>query len=470
MVKRDHTMIGRLVAFGLIAAAASCGGGSAGPRDAASTGVDGGNGADSALGADGSLGPADGSGGPGDGSGGPADVASGPADGSGVPPAESGGPDGTTEASSPREAGAADSAAADSSGTLEASADGPAAPEGGSIANLQPDTWQWVPFPNALCRDGTATGIGINPHAGSTRLMLFLEGGGACFNSQTCAVNPSHFDGSSFQSLLQQNGTPGIFNRADTANPVGDWNMVYIPYCTGDVHAGNQPNGSAPGVAGTQAFVGYANITAYLARIVPTFPHLDQVLLTGVSAGGFGSMANYVHVVRAFGGVPVSLLDDSGPFMDAPYVALCLSQSWVSTWALDQTVLADCGPSCANDGHFLIDYVKHAVGAYPTTTFGLVDSTDDAVITQFFGFGTNSCTASTPLTGATFTAGLDDIRAQLASYPNFGAYVFSGTRHTTLEDTANFDSQTVAGPDGGSVTLSGWIARLVAGQVSNAGP
>ena len=94
------------------------------------------------------------------------------------------------------------------------------------------------------CRDGSSTGFGINPSNASKKLMIFLEGGGACFNAVTCLVNPSAFSGNNYTG-----SSAGIFNRADIANPVKDWNFVDVPYCTGDVHAGNNPNGSVPGQA-----------------------------------------------------------------------------------------------------------------------------------------------------------------------------------------------------------------------------
>jgi hypothetical protein len=353
-----------------------------------------------------------------------------------------------------------------------------------AITNTPADTWTWVPFDQALCRDYTSTGIGLNVHPGATKLMIFLEGGGACFNALTCNPNlyPAHFDATTFTDLTTTgylgSSDSGVFNRADPANPVKDWNFVYVPYCTGDVHAGDQPAGTVPGVfvpdggLQSQAFVGYRNIGLYLARIVPTFPDATQVLLTGASAGGFGAAANYIRVAKAFGSVPVYLLDDSGPLMDSPHVAQCLSSEWVSLWGLDKTVLADCGSDCSNNGHYFIDYAKHAASAYPQIPMGLIDSTGDSVITQFFGFGGMSCTAiGVPETAADFAAGLQDIRAQLAGNPNFGAYVFSGTRHTTLESTTNLDAQTVpAAGDAGTVALTDWIAQLLAGQVTNAGP
>jgi hypothetical protein len=375
------------------------------------------------------------------------------------------------------EAGAAADGGGDGPGAPADSGD--ATPNTMPITGAQSDTWKWVPFDNAFCRDGTPTGIAINVHPGSTHLMIYLEGGGACFNALTCLQNSNHFDENDFATLTAQGAimdAPGIFGRSDPANPVKDWNYVYVPYCTGDVHSGDNPTGTVPSVLETdggfkpQMFVGYRNIGHYLERIVPTFPDVSQVLLTGISAGGFGAAANYLRVAKAFGSVPVYLLDDSGPPMDAPHVAPCESAAWVQTWSLDKTLIADCGSDCANDGHYLIRYVKHAAAAYPSIPFGLVESTGDGTITQFFGFGAADCTSYAQETADDFSAGLTDIRAQLAGNANFGAYIFSGTRHTTLEDTTNLDSQTVPGPDGGTVALTDWMRDLLGGHVANVGP
>ncbi len=128
----------------------------------------------------------------------------------------------------------------------------------------------------------------------------------------------------------------GIFDRHDTTNPLRDYSFVFIPYCTGDVHAGNNPVGSVSGVSGRQEFVGYRNLDVFLRRLVPTFTRATQVLLTGSSAGGFGALMNAHHVARAFKGIPVTVLDDSGPGMPSTVVPTCLQQQWRT-----QTVLAD---------------------------------------------------------------------------------------------------------------------------------
>jgi hypothetical protein len=368
------------------------------------------------------------------------------------------------------------------------SSGGPAAsgpPKGEPIANLPAMTWTYVPIAGTMCRDGSATGIGVNTNPASKNLMIFLEGGGACFNEATCLTNPATFGMTEFNNRFSgSSGSVGVFNRSDAANALADWNFVYIPFCTGDVHAGNAPNTTVPGVSGVQQFVGYSNITKDLARIVPTFPGLDKVLLTGISAGGFGAASNYVQTAEAFAPVPVYDLDDSGPPMEDPYAAKCLQTEWAQLWGFDSTVFAECGADCPDHTNYTLDATLHVVKKYPKVPFGLIDDTDDSVITLFYGYGANDCASvliPTPLTGTVYTNGLLDERMKTAAYPNVGGFIFQGTDHTTLT-MASYDTRTAggttddggAGEDGGTtggVKLTDWVAQLVnTGTVTNVGP
>ena len=335
------------------------------------------------------------------------------------------------------------------------------------ITGLSNRTWNWVPFEDAHCRSGSSTGIGINPNPASDKLLILLEGGGACFDAATCGLTISIYGSDLFSKFAvddQHGGGAGVFNRNDPANPVRDWNFVYVPYCTGDVHAGNNPQGVIDTLK-PQQFVGYVNMGLYLKRIVPTFPGMTQVLLTGVSAGGFGALANYVQVAKKFDPVPISLLDDSGPPMDDPVLPACLAQTFARTWNLDQTVQRDCGSDCTDTSHLLIDFLKHVSKIYPDVPFGLIESTGDWVISIFFGFGQNDCSGFSQLAEATFTAGVQDIRAQMAGQSNFGAFLFPGLEHTTLLDSTTFDTRVAA-----DVKLTDYIAALLNGQVTSVGP
>jgi hypothetical protein len=358
-------------------------------------------------------------------------------------------------------------------GTADAQSQDDAAAVDAAVA---PKTWAWVPVGGATCRDGSPTGFGYNMNPGSTKLMVFLEGGGACFNTPTCNGNPAKFGASEFEQQVASGaeGSAGVFDRTDALNPVKDWSFVYIPYCTGDVHGGANPGGTPPG--GTpQQFVGYTNVTLDLAQIIPMFPGLDQVLLTGVSAGGFGAALNYDQVATAFGAVPVTLVDDSGPPFSSQYLAPCLMQQWIKLWGFDKSFLATCGADCAGDAggfdtaNFAIDLMSHLGKKYPTRTFGLLDSTADSTISEFFGFGASDCTSFAPLLEGSFTAGLLDVRAQMSFDSHFGSFYFKGSQHTSL--VSALDTRNGGGTDGGTaVPLHQWFTQMVAGTATNVGP
>src|SRR2546423_10974885 len=47
------------------------------------------------------------------------------------------------------------------------------------------NAWSWVDFPDSSCDDGSATGIGVN-QGSSNNLLVFMNGGGACWDYLTC--------------------------------------------------------------------------------------------------------------------------------------------------------------------------------------------------------------------------------------------------------------------------------------------
>lgn len=366
---------------------------------------------------------------------------------------------------------------------------------GAPVTNLEPNEWVWVPVEGAYCRDGSETGFAVNlASPRSDKLMIYFEAGGACMDQFFCSAfaTPLTFGAPEFDSWKAGTGdTPskvdaGLFNRADPNNPVAGWNLIYIPYCTGDIFAGANPDGMVPNV-GPQKFVGYTNVHLDLERIVPTFPETKKVLLSGSSAGAFGAYANYVQTTRAFGSAAVYVLADSGAPMRAPYVAECAQRQLADLWG-KEGALADCGSDCSNPKSYFLDYVKHLAKAYPTMPFGLVSSTEDQIMCLFFGYGNpGMCQDSTlpngSLPGAEYTAGLKDAQEKLADVPNFGAFLFAGTQHTTVEttETLNNGSTNVTAsllqPDGaapadaGTIQFTDWLAKLVnEGKVSNVGP
>lgn len=318
-------------------------------------------------------------------------------------------------------------------------------------------TWQYFEIPGTACIDGTPAGFSVNYNPASTKLLVYLEGGGACFN-QFCE--------SLFTRSGPQPSSGGIFDRANMANPVRDWTWIYVPYCTGDVYGGD----AQTMLAGTQrTFAGYTNHTAFLERWVPSFPS-DTVVLSGASAGGFGAAVNYAQTQRAFGETPVVLVDDSGPPMSTDVYPPCLQTLWRTVWGFDKTVLAECGADCPNPDAFIEDLFDHTRSAFPQMRGGLFSSVGDQTIRAFAGYGWGGgydvCQdIPTPVAANVYRAGLDELRTNAMTIgPGFGTFYIPGSSHTILR------SNNIYSTSAGGKTVATWIGELIGGTASHVGP
>lgn len=337
----------------------------------------------------------------------------------------------------------------------------------------KPLEWVWVPFSEAKCRDGSIAGIEVNRNPASDNLYIYLEGGGSCWNPVECAANPHRFDPPEHFTLGN-----GAFDRANAANPVKDWNMVYVPYCTGDVHAGSNPDFDPGGGIGPQQFVGYTNIEKFLDRLVPTFPSVKKILYTGTSAGGAGALLTVELVGKKFpSSVDLIMIDDSAPPISTAFLPACIQRKKWTMWGFDKTFLRDCGADCPDPDNYLFDYARHVSRAYPGRRAGLVESASDFTILSKYGYTASDCNgditqAPAPMDPAKFETALLDLRSQMAALvpdggsPNFGTFFPPGLQHGWLTN-----GDTLYTGSAGGEKLIDWLSAMVDGAPpTNVGP
>lgn len=313
------------------------------------------------------------------------------------------------------------------------------------------EAWQWIAAPGMQCRDGSSTGFGLRRATGSRDLLILLQGGGACFNFFTCLLNPSNYDQSDFNAEITSIGETGVFSTTQQANPFLNWNVVYVPYCTGDIHAGNAPDTPVPG-AGRQDFVGYQNLEALLDQIDRPARRAQQVVLSGVSAGGFGTVGTYGLFANRLAPAPVDLLDDSGPaHRDNNVLSPSLQQTWRTLWNLEAALPSGCPDAFCDqpNGDGLEFVLPYYAQTNPNRTFGLLSYEGDTVIRAFFG----------GVSAQAYEDGLFDLRS--IHPPNVGTYYVDGTDHTFLLSNTLY-STTVDG-----VPLTSWVGALLNGQPSD---
>jgi len=298
---------------------------------------------------------------------------------------------------------------------------------------VDPDQWTWIDVEGTQCGDGSATGFAINPHAGATTLFLYLEGGGGCWDYLTCEglVQTSfHLNGygeETFEGLIAEvYKNMWLFDRDSETNPLADAHFVFIPYCTGDAHVGDavqELQGLLPWNNGTFYFKGRANLLADLAHIVPTFPEVERVVLTGGSAGGFGAGLNWPVVSDAFGqGIAVDLIDDSGPPIE-PNAGVW--PKWLSAW---QVELPEGCVGCEGNVTAVVDYLRTHM--LPKGKMALLSFSRDAIISTFF-----------QLSPFVFEERLHGVLDLFDQEPNAHYFVMDGASHTmTIFGTEGYEA------------------------------
>jgi hypothetical protein len=151
-------------------------------------------------------------------------------------------------------------------------------------APVMTPTWETVDAPSdCMCADGSAFHFYLR-EASPTKVLFYLEGGGACFSGDMCKPGSGTYS-ENISPVSKLEDSPGIFDFANPENPFADYSVVYVPYCTGDVHAGNITKDYGNGVV-TQ-HKGFVNASNALDTMIKRFPNTTQLVVAGSSAGSF---------------------------------------------------------------------------------------------------------------------------------------------------------------------------------------
>jgi hypothetical protein len=284
-------------------------------------------------------------------------------------------------------------------------------------------TWHYVELPGAECANGSTLGIGLNLDPSADRVVVFLQGGGACWDVATCVLldTASHLNDTLDEAtVLGEARSAGgfILDREDATNPYRDQSYVYVPYCTGDVHAGDTVTDySTPRTMASIHHRGAHNVELVLSRLATTLPALDRVTMAGESAGGYGVTVNAFRARLAFPDARVDVLDDSGILVDAD------PEQWAQMMASWRPPLpADC-PECLERVTNLIPYYERTMR--PGERFAVLASREDETIRTYFNYSPD-----------TMAMLVDAMAEDMATTTHHRAYVVNGSQHVHLRRSA----------------------------------
>ena len=337
------------------------------------------------------------------------------------------------------------------------------------VASNYPNKASWIENSEMKSRNGDAMGYGVYLNPNSKKLAIFLDGGGACFNGFTCSNNRDRYSEEDFLTRVASENAL-IINRNSDKNQFKDWNFVFVPYATGDVHSGSNTAANVPnGGPKNQTMVGFNNFTLVLKDLKNYFEDtggITEIVFMGSSAGGFGVISNTLQLADILGkNIPTTVIVDAGQIlMDETLLTSCLASAWDTLWNfsaflpedLDQTVQK----TYEHDIQKVYEYVAVKLPAF---NFGFLSYYEDNTNRGFYSFGQEECAyfPTSLVSGAAFKRGLLNLKTTvLDDLENWKVFYANGELHTFLNDD-NLD-QTV-----NNTNLNDWIAQLRAGTALN---
>jgi hypothetical protein len=252
----------------------------------------------------------------------------------------------------------------------------------------------------------------------SNNLMIYFQGGGACWSPLTC-MEGGTFDPSVTDDEFDH--YDGIFNLQHPDNPLANYNMVFIPYCTADIHIGDQTVNYWDGI--DIAHNGYNNSVAVLDWVYQNFPNPTSILTTGSSAGAYGAIYHAADIITQYPNARHTVLGDAG-IGATPEGWSILETSWNIYENLSPNIPAW---ETVDQSTFTADLLyKNSAEAFPNVRFAQFTHYGDEVQMTFYRFGA---------LGKTDQDWLDILYQSfetLNELENFTSYVAPGRDHTIL--------------------------------------
>jgi hypothetical protein len=307
---------------------------------------------------------------------------------------------------------------------------------------------QIVPGGDCQCADGAEFSF-FARRADPTKVVLFFEGGGACWDATTCAFTTG--EDTTYDWNIGPDDSPaqqgGIFDLGNDENPFAGWSMVYVPYCTGDVHIGDNTVEYSPEL--TVQHKGRANGDAAVSYLVDNFPDATEVVVAGASAG---SIATPLYGGLVGDELPDAHLtvfgDGSGGYPSVPAVNALIGNAWGTMNALPDWPEAEG----ATVETWSIPGLWVVAGTHnPAIVMSRFDYAFDAVQRSF--------AALAGVAAEDLVTFMDDNEATIeAAGVNQFSYTAPGEDHTLIQ-ADDFYSMAVDG-----TRLVGWLAAVVAGE------
>lgn len=337
--------------------------------------------------------------------------------------------------------------------------------------------FHWVYVAGTENQDGSETGFEYLCQTGSPTgpLLFYVNGAGACWTGDNCDCQPdsngrctnpnsatligfsnqsTSDDGLSWAQTYWGGGVgagnpqvsvPGALAAA-FAGPTSpfnqNWNIVFIPFSTGDAFMGDtvQELTTSGGKTYAVHFKGYRNVRNDLSVIASLFPNPSKIAIWGISGGGVGADCNLSQFRGKWPTTRMWELSNAGPaYGTADIMPLfpTVTQTW-GVWKLGPggSIVENTCPIIATPGSTdwnLEWVVRYNASTFPDVLKAFTDDYSDRVVSQIaclLGATPNPNGSCSNAVASTLT---DEFNHVISGATNYKVFYHTGTCHYERE-------------------------------------
>jgi len=315
----------------------------------------------------------------------------------------------------------------------------------------------------AQCADGTDTGFAITYRKDAKDLLIYLDGGGACWSKTTCSTGAAKKLTAYGKYKGPYDSVDNVLNQGmgEAINPnapfVKGYNLVRVPYCTGDVFIGDKEQDyGIPGMPYVIRHVGYKNLELILAEVKSRVPTADRVVFYGTSAGGIGVSWNVHQVAAQYPKSELYVVNDGGVLFKSPYVDGKKLESVYTTWGaeLNHPVFGKPGHKYSSTNPLTSQVVEYNRTEFPKARYAYLSTYNDLVMMGFAGL-----LKASKLTTVVRSAIINLADNEFAGSSDYNVFYMNGTEHVLYKK----DPDSIKS-DG--VILTNWMNQMLSGDTA----
>lgn len=303
----------------------------------------------------------------------------------------------------------------------------------------------------------------------SNNVLMYYQGGGACWSKDSCFTIGTCDRISDAGDSPDLVGT-GFGDYNNPANPFYDWSVVFVSYCTCDVHWGENNETYAPGQTANHRGRVNAAVAEKFAR--EHFVDPDRVFSTGSSAGSYGAIMNSYYLMKdVWPNADHSVLGDAGIGV--------ITQNWlddyIANWGVAENFPEDVpGVALPVENLSIVDLVAGLAERFPNARFANYDSSYD-------GGGGSQCNffqvmrwPSPPIeniaakwgnwweSACEWNACMREFKEEIGTrQSNYKGFTGAGTRHTIFGSDKVYTETKSTTAGGTGVTFVDWVTAMI---------